>query len=143
MESIQSSNTPQGLSDLLASINLIGQQAKALQGPTLDEQIAKQLEDKNISKEPIGIPNALTPEIFEEFYAVCEAISRAPESGLKQAGLFLMSMCNSLMFERSIMDREVKNSAEIRYQAIGALIKTQLLLDKAKSPSLTNFRTQF
>jgi uncharacterized protein YoxC len=117
-----------------------------LDSDLLQDQAEKHLTDAGYpdpKEHPLAIPNSLTEENLNKFDAASKIIITAQPSDLRDKAEFLMSLCNRLMFEREILDRQLEESRNARRLAVAEIIKINLKQQKAKSSSMTNFRTQF
>jgi hypothetical protein len=92
---------------------------------------------------PLGIPNTLTEEAYQKFEIACHSIITAKDSELRSQAMFVMSLCNSLIFERRMIEEQLHLTREARRKAVVEIMKINLMKQKATSPSMTNFRTQF
>jgi hypothetical protein len=95
------------------------------------------------SEHPLGIPNTLTEEAYQKFEMASHSIITAKDSELRTQAMFLMSLCNSLIFERRMVEEQLLLTRDARRKAVLEIMKIRLMKDKALSGSMTNFRTQF
>lgn len=91
---------------------------------------------------PLGIPNTLTEDAYQKYGIASHLIITSKDSELRTQAMFIMSLCNSLMFERRMLEEQLQLSREARRKAVLEIMKINLKKEKAFSPSLTNFRTQ-
>lgn len=111
-----------------------------------EDQLSEQLTANGYpepSDHPLGIPNTLTQEAYDKFSAASHSIITSKDSELREQAMFVLSLCNSLMFERRLVEEQLALSREARRKAVLEIMKQSLNYQKARSPSMSNFRTQF
>lgn len=116
---------------------------EVLDNELLDERLGEILTDKGYldpKNNPIGIPNSLTESNSDKFDSATQFIIHSQDSELRNHAMFLISLCSSLMFERSLVDNELQQAREGRRKAILEIMKIQQKLDRRSSPHSPNLR---
>lgn len=117
-----------------------------LESDLQEEKLSEELTNNGYpepSDHPLGIPNTLTQEAYDKFNIASHSIITSKDCELRERAMFVLSLCNSLMFERRLLEEQLAQSREARRKAVLEIMKQSLNHQKSKSGSVTNFRRQF
>ncbi len=86
---------------------------------------------------PLGIPDCATDENLQRLATECGVVMVAAPCELRDAAMFLMSLCNSLVFENSLLRPKMEEYRRSYHSLLANTIRTNFrggyLVEKASS----------